>query len=303
MFMYPFSFGEFLVALKEETLLHAKQNASVKEPLTEVLHQKLLNHLRRFLVLGGMPEVIARYSQTKDTLACQKILDDLIISLEADFTKYKKRVPPSRLTEVFRSVTRQTGFKFTYSQVSADANHKQIKEALELLIMSGLVIPVTHSSGNGIPLGAERNVKKRKMLIFDTGVFQRLLGLEISDVLFQDNFNMVNKGSIAELFVGLEFIRTSSSFQHQQLYYWHREALNSHAEVDYLIQLHQEIIPIEVKAGTKGSMQSLFLFLHEKKRPFGIRFSLENYSSYEKVFSYPLYAVGELTQERNDRLR
>ena len=294
LFMYPFSFDEFLLAMNEEKLLNAKQNASVKEPLRGILHQKLLNYLKRFLVLGGMPEVIARYSQSQDTLVCQSILDDLIISLKADFTKYKKRVPPSRLSEVFGSVTRQTGGKFIYSQACTDANHKQIKEALELLIMAGLVIPVTYASGNGVPLGAERNEKKRKMLMFDTGIFQRLLGLDISGILFPDDFNLVNTGSIAELFVGLELMKTSSCFQQQQLYFWQREALNSHAEVDYLIQLKQEIIPIEVKAGTKGSMQSLFLFLMEKNRPFGIRFSLENYSSYDNIRVFPLYAVNEL---------
>ena len=131
------------------------------------------------------------------------------------------------------------------------------------------------------------------MLIFDTGILQRLLGLEVSDVLFQDNFNLVNKGSIAELHVGLELVKSASCFKQQQLYYWHRESLNSNAEVDYLIQIKQEIIPVEVKSGTKGSMQSLFLFLAEKKHSFGIRFSLENYSSYDKVWALPLYAVRE----------
>lgn len=296
LFMYPFSFDEFLNAMNEATLLKAKKQASVKEPLQEVLHRKLLRYLKQFLVLGGMPEVVARYSLTQDTLACQSILDDLIISLKADFTKYKKRVPSSRLSEIFGSVARQTGTKFVYSHATSESNHKQIKEALELLIMAGLVIPVIHSSANGIPLGAESNEKKRKMLIFDTGIFQRLLGLEISDVLFHDTFNMVNKGAIAELFVGLELVKSASCFQQQQLFYWNREALNSNAEIDYLVQVKQEIIPVEVKAGTKGSMQSLFLFLSEKKRPFGVRFSLENYSSYDKILVYPLYAVQELFQ-------
>jgi predicted AAA+ superfamily ATPase len=298
MFMYPFSFDEFLIAMKEETLLHAKQQATEKDSLNEVVHQKLLNYLKRFLVLGGMPEVMERYSRTRDALACQLILDDLLIALKADFTKYKKRVPPSRLSDVFDAVARQTGTKFVYAHVAGEANHKQLKETLDLLIMAGLVIPVAHSSGNGIPLGAERNEKKRKMLIFDTGIFQRLLGLEISDVLFQDDFSLINKGKIAELFVGLELIKSSSPFQQQQLYYWQREALNSNAEIDYLVQLEEEIIPVEVKSGTKGTMQSLFLFLAEKNRPYGIRFSLENYSTYGKVIVYPLYAVSEIVHKR-----
>jgi predicted AAA+ superfamily ATPase len=124
--------------MKEEKLLQAKRHASANKPLADSLHQKLLDYLKRFLVLGGMPEVIARYSLTSDILACQSILDDLLISLKADFTKYKKRVPPSRLSEVFQAVARQTGGKFIYTQASGHANHKQIKEAVELLIMAGL---------------------------------------------------------------------------------------------------------------------------------------------------------------------
>jgi uncharacterized protein len=105
---------------------------------------------------------------------------------------------------------------------------------------------------------------------------------------------MVNKGNIAELFVGLELLKASSCYHQQDLYYWHRESLNSNAEVDYLIQKNQEIIPVEVKSGTKGSMQSLFLFLKEKNRLYGIRFSLENFSSYGQIKSFPLYSVAEI---------
>jgi len=293
LFMYPFSFDEFLMAMNETDLLEIKRKSSPNEPVNEVLHTKLIALLKRFLVLGGMPEVMAQYSQTQNMMACQLILNDLLVSLKSDFTKYKKRVPPSRLSEVFNSVARQTGSKFVYVNSSADSNHKQIKEALELLIMAGLVIPVTHSSANGMPLGAESNEKKRKMLIFDTGIFQRLLGLEISDVLFSDDFNMVNKGSLAELFAGLEIVKSQSSYFQPGLFYWQREALNSNAEIDYLVQSGDKLIPVEVKAGTKGSMQSMFLFLEEKNRPWGIRTSLENFSSYGKIKVCPLYALRE----------
>lgn len=298
LFIYPFSFDEFLHAFGEKLLLKAKQNASPEYPLHEAVHRKLLNYLKHFLVLGGMPELISHYVQGENLQSCQRVLDDLIISLKADFTKYKKRVPALRLSEVFDSVVRQTGGKFVYSKAATEANHKQIKEAIELLIMAGLIIPVTHSSSNGIPLGAECDHKKRKMLIFDTGIFQRLLGLDITEILFENNFEMINKGCIAELYVGLELLKSSSCYQQQSLYYWQREALNSNAEVDYVIQEQQEIIPIEVKSGKKGSMQSLYLFLKEKKRPYGIRFSLENYSTYNQVRVFPLYAVSDyITQE------
>jgi len=128
------------------------------------------------------------------------------------------------------------------------------------------------------------------------GIFQRLLGLNIAEVLLSVQFNMVNKGSLAELFVGLEMLKSGSCYEQQSLYYWQREALNSNAEVDYLIQKGQNIIPVEVKAGTKGSMQSLFLFLKEKNRPFGIRLSLENFAAYDQIRVFPLYAVSNLVR-------
>jgi uncharacterized protein len=296
MFIYPFSFNEFLSACGENLLIKAKMKASVEYPLQDAIHQKLLSYFKKFLVLGGMPEVVSNYIQGNNLAECQRIIDDLIISLKADFSKYRKRVPMLRISEVFDSVVRQTGNKFKYTGVVTEANHKQIKEALDLLIMSGLVIPVAHSSANGIPLGAEVDSKKRKMLIFDSGVFQRLSGLKIQEVLFEEGFDPLNKGNIAELFVGLELLKASSCYHHQDLYYWHRESLNSNAEVDYLIQKNQDIVPVEVKSGTKGSMQSLYLFLKEKNRPYGVRSSLENFSSYDQIRSYPLYAVNEIVK-------
>lgn len=294
MFLYPFSFDEFLLANGEELLQNAKRKASPENPLAEPLHNKLLEYLKRFLIIGGMPEVVAHYVQGKNLNDCQRVLDDLIISLKADFSKYKQNVPASRIAEVFESVVQQVGGKFVFAKAATEANLKQIKGAINLLVMAGLAYPVIHTSANGIPLGAESNPQKRKMLIFDTGIFQRLLGLNIAEVLLSDQFSMINKGSLAELFVGLELLKSVSCYEQQYLFYWQREALNSNAEIDYLIQKQHNIIPVEVKAGTKGSMQSLFLFLKEKNRTFGIRFSLENFAAYDQIRVFPLYAVSNL---------
>jgi len=291
LFVYPFSFDEFLSSCGEKLLLEAKTNSSLEKPLQEPIHEKLLNYLKRFLVLGGMPEVVANYVSSNNIMSSQQILDDLITSLKADFAKYKKRVPALRILEVFESVTNQMGNKFVFAKAAIEANHKQVKEALNLLIMAGLVIPVTHSSSNGIPLGAECDHKKRKMLIFDTGIFQRLLGLDSSNVLLENDFNLVNKGAIAELFVGLEIIKSLSCYQQQELYYWQRETASANAELDYVYQSKQNIIPIEVKSAKKGSMQSMYQFLKEKNGKLGIRFSLENYSTYNNIRVYPIYAV------------
>jgi uncharacterized protein len=291
LFMYPFSFDEFLLAQGEEALLNLKNTASAANPLPDLIHQKLCDFLKRFLLIGGMPEVMGQYIQSHDLLSCQRILDDLITSLQADFAKYKKRVPPSRLAEVFLSAAKQTGSKFVYSVASPESNHKQTKEALGLLIMSGLLLPVTHSSAHGIPLGAEMNLKKRKMLVFDTGIYQRLLGLDLSEILFEKDTGLINKGALAELFVGLELAKYGSCYRMSELFYWQREAKNSLAEVDYLLQRNLEIIPVEVKSGTRGAMQSMYRFLEERHQSFGFRISLENFSEYKQIRVVPMYAV------------
>ena len=275
-------------------MLSAKIKANNEKPLTEPVHNKLIKLLKHYLLIGGMPEVVAAYFNSKNILECQKVLDDIVISLKADFTKYKDRVPSLRILEVFESVIHQMGGKFVYSKTISQSNHKQIKEAIELLIMAGLVIPVTHTSANGLPLGAESDIKKRKMLIFDTGIFQRILGLNISEIIFENEFDIINKGAIAELFVGLEMVKSYSCYQQHELYYWQRETASSNAEVDYLIQHKNTILPIEVKSGKKGSMQSMYIFMKEKQVESGIRFSLENYSSYKNVKVIPLYGIAEL---------
>jgi len=136
------------------------------------------------------------------------------------------------------------------------------------------------------------NFKKQKFILLDTGIFQRLLGLELSDVLLGDDISLVNKGAIAEQYVGLEFLKSASCYEQENLYFWSREKPKSNAEVDYVIQRGEKIIPVEVKSGSSGKMQSIGIFMAEKKSEYGIRTSLENFSSYNEIMVYPLYAIG-----------
>ena len=199
-----------------------------------------------------------------------------------------------RLREVMNSVVKQAGGKYIYSKAGSLSNPAQAKEALDLLEMAGLVFKVYHSSGQGIPLGSEVNFKKFKVLLLDIGIFQKIAGLRITDLMFAENIDMLNKGSIAEAFVGVELIKYSQEAEKKQLYYWHREKRGSNAEVDYLIEEGTQIIPIEIKSGSTGKMQSLNLFINEKESSKGIRISLENFSKYGKITVIPLYAVSNL---------
>jgi uncharacterized protein len=294
LFMFPLSFDEYLLGMGEKSLFQFKTSHRPDTPLPLAIHEKLLDYLRKFLVLGGLPEVVHSFAESRDYLQAQKILDRLINGYEDDFAKYKMRVPVSRLREVFRYAVYQTGKKFSISKASESSNHAQIKEALDLLEMAGLVYRVQHTAANGIPLGAEVNPKNFKVILFDHGIFQRILGLDLSIYLTEKDFSTINKGNLAEQFVGTEIIKNQADTTRPQLFYWHREKRGSSAEVDYLVQKNHEIIPIEVKSGLQGKMQSLRLFLQEKKIDPGIRISLENFGDYDNIQVLPLYAVRSL---------
>lgn len=291
LFMYPLSFDEFLLASGEEQLYGIKEGCSFDKALNPALHAKLIDYLKQFLLLGGLPEVIKTFIDTNDFRRTQIILDQLIMGFADDFAKYKNRVPGTRIGEVFNSIVYQSGGKFNISKASGSANHSQTKEALDLLEMAGLVYRVKHTAANGIPLGAEVNPKRFKVILFDHGIFQRILGLNLSAYLVENDFAAINKGNLAEQYVGTELIKNLSNVMKPYLFYWHREERGSSAEVDYLVQKDNNILPLEVKSGAQGKMQSLRIFLKEKKIRHGIRISLENFDQYENIRVYPLYAV------------
>jgi predicted AAA+ superfamily ATPase len=296
LFMMSFSFSEYLLALKEDILVDALRDLSPSHPLPEAVHQKCLRHLKNYIVIGGMPEAVASFVKHVDILRVQKVLDDLIVSYQADFPKYKTRISTDRLIEVFGSLFYQVGSKYKYSNKVSALNSEQIRNSLYILEKAGLIYAITHSDCNGIPLGAEINPKRKKYIVLDTGIYQRILGLDFSQFLLENDVEFINKGKIAELFVGLELLKNNSFHQPPELYYWHREKQGSQAEVDYVIQKHNKIIPIEVKASAQGKMKSMQLFIEEKKPDFGVRTSMENGGSYGKINVWPLYVVGNLVR-------
>ncbi|MDR0737623.1 MAG: AAA family ATPase [Prevotellaceae bacterium] len=297
MFMYPLSFCEFLSANGYEMWVEQIDKSNPENPVFEVLHNKILEQLKIFLIIGGMPEVVAEFVKTKDFLRCNKLLNSLLESFRNDFAKYKKRIPAMRINEVFNSVAVQAEGKFVYEHVSQNLNNDQVKNSLELLLMAGLCYQVTHTSADGIPLGAGTNPKYRRVIPLDTGLYQRILNLNVSTILHANDFEVINKGAVAEIFVGCELKKNASCYTNSELYCWVREKRNANAQVDYVIQQNERIIPIEVKSGTRGKMQSMFLFLEEKKLPFGVRTSLENFATYDKIKVVPLYAIGNAVKE------
>jgi len=295
LYMYPFSFDEFLMAQGLEMQVEYKrQNASPSSPLPEPMHSEMLRQLRTFYLTGGMPEAVSVWIESADYKAVATVHNDILDTYQDDFGKYKTRISPLVLSQTLKSAALQAGNKFVYAEVSAGIETSAVKEALNLLSQAGLLIPVIHSAANGLPLGAEVNPKYRKFHFIDTGLMQSLLGLQPTDILLANETDFVNRGGFSEIFAGLELVKYGNYLKKPELYYWQRMERNAQAEVDYVISRGGVITPVEVKAGTSGSMQSMYQFIALRKCDYGIRTSLEPFAEYDRVKVFPLYALSNV---------
>lgn len=312
MFVFPMTFDEFLMANGEQLLMEARNAASSTSPLPEALYNKLVELLRTYMLVGGMPEAVSKWVESHDYLACQEIQDDIVVTFEDDFSKYSKKVDSVLLRQTMRSAAVQTTRKFVYSEVGGSYKAADVKKAIDLLTKAGIIIPVTHTAANGLPLGSEADSAYRKLLLLDTGLLLRLLNMTTGDIseltqqiLTSDISDLANKGPMAEMIVGLELLHYRTPNIRHELYYWQRMAKNSQAEIDYVSSYRQTVLPIEVKAGMQGGMKSLWLFMREKNLTNAIRCSLENFGTFDyedqeaggtlrHVLICPLFAISRM---------
>ena len=309
LFMYPMTFDEFLLANGHKALLEAKNAASPQKPVSQVLHAKLVDLFRVYVMVGGMPEAVAIWVETHDYLKCAAIQDDIVAAYETDFAKYKKKIDPQLLRETFHSVVMQMGVKFVFSKVRGEYRSVQVKSALACLEQAGLVVPTTRTSGKGLPLSAEASADFRKYLLIDSGLALRLLNLELGSVrevteqiLLGSEKDLVNKGHLVEMIAGMELLRTQypDNVRVGELFYWQKLSKDGDAEVDYLMAWNQKVLPVEIKSETQGGMKSLFGFMDEKQLTEAVRVSLENFSDYYRgdkhVTVVPLYALAKMNE-------
>lgn len=313
LFMYPMTFDEFLNANNENGLISMKRQADSQHPLDAAFHEKLIEYFRIYLLVGGMPEAVLAWIKTHNFNQCSHIQEDIILTYEDDFSKYKKRVSPDLLRTTLHGICHQPGEKITFKQISADYRSSQIREAVRLLTLAGLVIPVIATSGNGIPLDAEANEKNMKILLLDSGLLLSVLQLEgnlaqhlVELIMTGSPQDLVNKGGLVEMVAGLELLRNKPCVQRQKMFFWEKSG-NSIAEIDYLDTFHLKVTPIEIKSGTQGGMKSLWQFMREKRLTEAIRCSFENFGEFtytdpqadnakRHITIIPLYALENLRE-------
>jgi len=292
LYVYPMSFVEFLLCTKNEMLVQEILAHPATEPLSEPIHTMILSILGQYLAIGGMPGVVQCWAETQDPLRCFALQHALLDTYRNDFVKYARRHQIKYVDLVFNSVPQQLGKKFKYSDIEGDYRKRELAPALDLLVTAGIAHKVTHTSGQGIPLGANVDPQCYKIIFLDVALSQALIGLDCGKWFLNPEQQFVNKGAIVEAFVGQELLAYANPHAKSYLYYWQRNMPASAAEVDYLIQQGEQVVPIEVKSGTGSTLKSMHAFLeNHAKSPYGVRFSTQNYSVHQNIQSFPLYAV------------
>ncbi|MFH1386986.1 MAG: AAA family ATPase [bacterium] len=293
LYLEPLSFTEFLEAAGHEELHKLLSTLDPAKPIDNVVHNKLLDLVRLYMILGGMPAVLNEYFRSKDLANCQNIQNSLVQTYRADFGKYAKLAQHKYLIKILDTAPRLVGQRIKYVNIDQTARSRDLKTALELLTMAGVIKTINYSRSSGLPLGAEANDNKFRLNFLDVGLMQNICGLS-AELTINKDIMQINSGAIAEQFVGQELRAYSDKYQSSQLYFWARDKRGSMAEVDFVVSFGANIIPIEVKAGKTGKLKSMRLFIKEKGAKFGIRISQEKLSYYDQVLSLPLYMIDQL---------
>lgn len=309
----PLAFEDFLNAMGRPELsdhLRAVPLSDLEDAFPDAVHQRYVDLLREYWIVGGLPEAVSVYARGRGNAdggfpQLARIQQSVMATYKDDFNKYSHGSSRDRLRMVFDSLPGLVGRKFKYVGISRDHRAAELADALRLLCMARIAYKVCRTAANGVPLAAEMNERHFKCLFMDVGLMCAALHLDLLD-LGRHDLTLVNTGAVAEQFIGQHLLYSGPGYETPALYYWARETRNAAAEVDYLMTLGVQVVPVEVKAGATGSLKSLHQFLKEKGSAFGLRFNaaapsllrdstrLPNGDTLDyHLLSLPLYLVGQ----------
>jgi len=270
--LYPMDFSEFLRAIGELPLAEFVESWLPGTPLPLPLHQKLIRLMRQNIAVGGMPEAVRAFADSKDYRQVEQLKQDLLATFSDDFSKYARHQDQTLIRQAFRKAPTLIGRKVKYSEIDASLPSPRVAKALEQLNLARVVQKVVRSAANGLPLSAEENPKFFKLLFLDIGLVSTMM--QVSSRALQDDLLMINHGALAEQWVGQALLSSLDAHVPPHLHYWAREARSSSAELDYVIA-GSFPVPIEVKAGKSGTLKSLHQFIREKGSPLAVRLNAD----------------------------
>ena len=286
-YLYPMDFEEFLIAIDEKKLLEIiEQSYKTMKPLIDSLHDKAIKLYYDYLCIGGMPASVLDYIQKeKYVMKFNNDINDMIItSYLADMAKYTVNIESIRNAKIYNSIPAQLGKenkKFKYSLVEKSARAREYESSLDWLISSNMIIKCNSVKIPQSPLKAYID-ENFKIYLSDMGLLRSLAKISVNEII--SNKNMLYKGVLAENYVA-EILYAKN----REIFYWQ---INSGMyEVDFLINIDGDIIPIEVKASDNVTSKSLNYYIDRYKPKYSIRISSKNFGFNNNIKSIPLYAA------------
>jgi predicted AAA+ superfamily ATPase len=268
----PMSFEEFLSAHGQSTLIDRCAEWSPGADLSTAVHAKATEYYERFMMVGGMPEVVAADVAGQPASEVRRLQTDLLTTFRDDFARYARRVEPRVLDAVLGGVVAALGRKLVVARLADELRRRVADDALRLLTQARLCLPVLHTAANGLPLSAQAKPRSKKVLLLDVGLAHALIGTPAARVFprWRDLAPQV-RGQLTEQVVGQELhCVTADHDGTPRLYYWHREGGRA-GEVDFVLSAGTRILPVELKSGAAGAMKSLHQFMFDKRLDVAVR--------------------------------
>lgn len=285
--LYPMDMEEFMLALGEETLVEEiKKSFDTDTPLPMALHETAMQLYRQYLVVGGMPECVMQFAQTKDYILVRHTQDTILASYLNDMSKYNNLNEIKKTRLAYDNITVQLSKKntrFQYKLIKKGGRASEFENAIEWLCLSGIVSQVYKVEQIKKPLENYRDIDAFKIYVSDLGLLCAKKDLAADDILYETPEINDFKGGMAENYVNVQL-----SINGYRTYYWQSER---GAEIDFIIQRSGKLIPIEVKSADNTKAKSLKVYMDVYKPAYAIKLSARNFGFEDDKKIVPLYAA------------
>ena len=296
--MFPMTYEEFLLARGFKQRVDLLQSGMWD--VVNSLRTLYIQHLREYYLVGGMPEAVKKFIDTNDANAVREIQKEILHAYEKDISKHAHNEQVVRINQVWNSIPSQLAKenkKFIYGVVKQGARAKDYELAIQWLIDAGLIYKINRVKTIGMPLKIHEDISAFKLYLLDCGLLGAMSNTPPALLLLPNNDNS-GKGDFTENFICCQL----ESLRNIPIYYYSKE--NSQLEIDFVIQIDTNIIPLEVKAEENLQAKSLKVILANNPGMYGLRFSMSDYREQESITNVPLYgARGYLVNVLNNAIR
>ena len=286
----PLDFREFLLATGNANL--EQLLASLDFALMKAFKGRFIDLLKQYCYVGGMPEAVARFAETREYSSVREIQQRILAAYEQDFSKHAPAATVPRLRMLWASIPAQLAKenrKFVYGLIRQGARAREYELAMQWLMDCGLVIKVGRVAKPDMPLTAYQDFDAFKLFVLDVGLLSALSGLDARSLLEGSNIFEEFKGTLTEQYVLQQLVATGI-----RPYYWSAE--KSTGEIDFVFQRGGDVVPLEVKAAENLQSKSLKNYCLKYHPRVAVRTSLSDYRQEDWLTNVPLYAVPVLTE-------